>query len=491
MVGRQPGCGTIFKACETSPAVRGTDWRLLFDGDSVISISYDELECEANVEHPLRSFYVGYSAQLWGSDRTPFTPYTASIPVVSDVPVLDLFRKHNVDIPMFRVAGAREFYRLSPCDLSVGVLTAGGNAPGLNAVVDSIVKRHSLLATKAGAARENGQVRGLTIWGYRNGYVGLVSDDKEQLAFARTDPLSLTPGSMLGIKRGQKSDGWVTRMADALERDALDILYVIGGDGTITAADLLGEEASARGITGRQGRPVRVVAAPKTMDNDVHFTDVTFGFRTTVENAAEVIRRIHLEAQTCGRVGIVELFGAGSGFVALHASYASGEVDYVLLPEMMTESNAGSELEKAVRRLADRSLKRGHALLVVAEGATTRYAGSEFRHGNRASKGSEFDVLLHDIMDGLQSCLGSRPDMVISQPQHLIRSTAPCTADIDLCKETGKLMVDTALAGLSRCVVSLWHGDFVLVPMGLAAQPKRVDVAAYYYLSMVEKYWLD
>jgi 6-phosphofructokinase 1 len=403
--------------------------------------------------------------------------------------------------PVFKLAGARSKYRLDPKSQTIGILTAGGNAPGLNTVIDSVVKRHSLLATMVGVpGNRRGSARGLRIWGYEGGYVGLIEDKKLELNVHLTDKVSLQAGSLLKVQRGetpkdkQAQDRIAREMAKAVARDRLDILYVVGGNGTITAADQMCRYLAA--VKGQHRKPVRVVAAPKTMDNDVHFTDVTFGFRTTVENAVEVIKRIHLEAETCGRIAVVELFGAGSGFVALHASYASGEVDYVLIPEMMQGSLAEKkkELDRAVARLAARFKKKGHAILVVAEGATTLASDlGGFIQGEQGAKQDAFAQLMNRLQQGLKKHFPSNqpPQFFTSQPRHLIRSTPPNSFDVDLCKQTGKLMVDTALAGMSRCVVSLWKNQFVLVPMKLATTgTKCVDVGGYYFLSMMEKYLL-
>ena len=474
----------------------GSEWNILFDSsERLIDGTIDELTAEPKHPHPLKNFYEDYTKRIWGVGHTVYTPYDASIPVLPISGVTEAFREAGQEnrLPKFKLAGAREKYRLAPAPQTIGILTAGGNAPGLNMVIDSIVKRHSLLATSTGAKQlEDGSIEGLKFVGYIGGYVGLINGEKLPLNVRVTDKISLLPGSILKTRRSRTA---VQDMADAVRRDKLDILYVIGGNGTITAANALCKQLGS--TRGEHGEQIRVVAAPKTMDNDVNFTDVTFGFRTTVENSVDIIRRIHAEAEACERIGIVELFGAASGFVALHAAYASGEVDYVLIPEMLTgsEDSRAKEFDRAVDRLVVRVKKRGHALLVVAEGATAALAKElgSFEHGAHAAKQTAFDSLVQLLKDRLKTKLSQEAGSAVfaSQPKHLIRSTAPNSEDIDLCKQTGKLMVDTALAGTSRCVVSLWQGRFVLVPMGAAmAVLKRVDVGGYYFLSMMEKYSL-
>ena len=286
-------------------------------------------------------------------------------------------------------------------------------------------------------------------------------------------------------------------MADAVRRDELDILYVIGGNGTVTAANHLCMQIKKHGIKGRNKFPTRIIAAPKTMDNDVYFTDVTLGFRTTVEKAVSHIKDIHVDAETCGRIAIIELFGAASGFVALHASYASGEVDYVLIPEMFKEQRGQKEqlVKIAIRCIKKRYEKNGHAILVIAEGASAACYKSlgKFQHEKQAAKQSAFQSLVEFIDEEIKKINGGKPlPFFTNQPMHLVRCSPPNTADIDLCKQTGKLMVDAALSGMGQCVVAYWGGNFVAVPLKIAAQhTKQVNIGSYYFLTMMEKYLLN
>jgi 6-phosphofructokinase 1 len=358
----------------------------------------------------------------------------------------------------------------------------------------------------------------------------------------RTDSFNLQKG-----EEKKKFEHFIHTMAENVRKLKLDVLYTIGGNGTMAVADALGEKLQIDG-----GKPCVVVAGPKTMDNDINFTDVTFGFRTTIDNAIHFLRDFHREAETLERVGIVELFGAASGFVALHAAYASGDADYVLIPEMMgdTVGSARQELEKMVKRIKDRVAKHGHALLVVAEGATILanaviLADREERKGRVLAQLQDLDEGVKQLVSGQTEEIGisvrgnlemlskliqssSSPSIAddtkmgeyrhgmkmeqekaftnlvdyvkrtsgrsvfFSQPRHLIRATPPNGYDIDLCKYTGKLMVDTALSGYTRTAVNLWQGRYMLVPLETAvASLKRVDTKDYYYITMWERYFLD
>lgn len=445
--------------------------RSILTSDGLIDTSIDCLEHPPTVPHPRAGAYA--KKQI-----VPFTPYDASIAVAIDTIILARFAEARMmsRMPVFRMAGQRSLYKLAFAPLRVGLVAAGGVAPALNMVIDSIIKRHGYLAQAAGVSEstETGFPKGLEILGYRGGYEGLLRGDSIRLTHKVTDPIALAPGCRLGIRRGRKDSGdgaLFAQLAEALARDGLDIFYVIGGDGTLTAANQIAIQAAKRGLVGSQGYRVRIVGAPKTMDNDINYNDVTFGYETVVEEAKDLVQRIHADVEACGRIGVVELFGAASGFVAMDAANLSGEADDVMLPEeCLTAEAQSSEIDRVARRLALRWRKKGHALLVVAEGASGTFA-----HGQSDKKQNDFAQLFERLRDKIIEFAPEIPrgDIISNRPQHLIRSVPPLATDLRLCKMLGKLMVDTALAGFSGCTVSRLHARFCLVPFALAAGSKR------------------
>lgn len=419
--------------------------------------------------------------------RSAFVPYEASIPAVHDWEVINIFIEQKcLDLlPRFSVAGERKRYLLEPTNVTVGILIAGGSAAGLNMVTDSIVKRHFALATQL--VGRNGK-HNVKILGYLGGYVGLGKKKKVLLAPARsamaqaaeypsdqeiwyTDEWATEAGVRLKVDREKPEVTEEAQKARAREyariinEECLDILYVIGGNGTLSWAakicHALAEIAPQRQLV--------VIGGPKTMDNDVNFTDVTFGFRTAVDNAAKFICTIHTSAKSQDRLGVIELFGAASGFVALHAGYVSGEADYVMIPELYPDE--GEVLDYLEKRMQ----KNGHAVLVVAEGALT-----EFRHGDAQQKEEAFNNFLKKVRQ--------RFKVADVRARYLIRDTPPNSFDLDLCKWSGKLMVDTALAGFTNCSVNLWQGDYVLVPFETATcQLKQVVPWSYYLQTLLDR----
>jgi 6-phosphofructokinase 1 len=456
------------------------------------------------------------------ADRLPpssFVPDDASVASLSNYDVLSAFELTGAfsRMPRFLLAGPRRECRLNPCHLRAAVLTAGGNAPGLNTIIDSIVKRQFLLGTEA--ARQSGvklTAEGyppdLEVYGIIGGYKGLESvmgvDPGEWLIPLQpriTDAWSMQGCSNLkALRTATRTAGsaelkeYIAFLVHNVRKLKLDILYAIGGNGTLMLAQHLSSE-----LKSGEDRCI-VVGGPKTMDNDVNFTDVTFGFRTTVDNSVQFLRNFHREAETLNRIGVIELFGAGSGFVALHAAYASGDADYVLIPENMgpTVTDAARELAAAVRRINERASKRGHALFVVAEGASIASqraielgvatgVGSSlqieaFQHGHKSQQQDAFQVLVRYIKEQ------TGKEVFHLQPKHLVRATPPNSFDIDLCRYTGKLTVDSALAGFTGCAVHLWQGNYVLVPLETAAAKlKYVDTDGYYFRTLWERYLLS
>ena len=253
------------------------------------------------------------------------------------------------EIPTFELAGPRDKLFFDPKTVRCGIVTCGGLCPGINNVVRGLV----LELTHAYGVKD--------IFGFRYGFEGLVERMGHQ-------PLRLAPelvgaihqqgGTVLGTSRGSQEP---REMVDTLERLGIGALFVIGGDGTLRGATKILAEAERRAL------PLAVVGIPKTIDNDIHFIDRSFGFESAYSAAVEAIRSAHVEATgALNGVGLVKLMGRHSGFIACHAALASTDVNFVLIPEvpLRLEGDRGF-LRNLERRLAH----RGHAVIVVAEGA--------------------------------------------------------------------------------------------------------------------------
>jgi 6-phosphofructokinase 1 len=377
------------------------------------------------------------------------------------------------------LAGPRAKLWKEPSAIRAAVVTGGGVAPGLNRVIHSIVRRHyDVYGLKEG--------KGGIVYGIRDGFRGL----SEGSAAVRV--VKLTPeqtrewmdrgGTMLGSVREdeeEKKERDPDRVAswyDVFEGLDVDVVYVIGGDGSQRAAHAL-YNLIAQPETKKE---LVVAAIPKTMDNDILWTDRSFGFQSTVDEAAHVIEALREDARSTCRLCIIEFFGRASGFVAASASLASGCVDAVLVPEEY-EHDHFNELEvcKHLRKRIGEHRKEGedYAVIVVAEGK---------RKGSVRPK-SKVKWVEEDIIGkGLKEGELPKGKILRSEPRHLIRAIPPNPSDRVYCERLADLAVDNALAGFTGFVVTEWMSRFVLVPLRhVAGEVKTVDMDGLFWKEVV------
>jgi 6-phosphofructokinase 1 len=250
------------------------------------------------------------------------------------------------ELPAMESAGPREMVFFDGSALACGIVTCGGLCPGLNDVIRAIVLS---LHHHYGVQR---------IYGFRFGYEGLVPA-------VGCEPLQLTPesvsrihesgGSILGSSRGPQD---ASAMVDYLKDLGVGILFAIGGDGTLRGAQKIGEEAAQRGLK------LAVIGIPKTIDNDVSFVQRTFGFETAVTEARRATYAANTEAEAARNgIGLVKLMGRDSGYIAAYSVLVDSQVNFCLVPEVPFT------LDKLLAALRKRLDHRGHAVIVVAEGA--------------------------------------------------------------------------------------------------------------------------
>ena len=251
--------------------------------------------------------------------------------------------------PGMEPAGARKKIYFDPSKTRAGIVTCGGLCPGLNDVIRALV----LELTRLYGVR--------TVYGFCNGFQGFIAQHQRpvvQLTPELVDTINEHGGTILGSSRGKQDP---TEIVDCLERMGINMLFVIGGDGSIRGAMSIVQEIEARGAK------IAVVGIPKTIDNDIKYIDQSFGFQTAFSEAAKAIRAAHVEAQGAPNgVGLVRLMGRHSGFIACYASLAMSDANFVLIPEVPFSLDGEQGLLMALRKRLER---RGHAVIVVAEGA--------------------------------------------------------------------------------------------------------------------------
>lgn len=386
--------------------------------------------------------------------------------VIADMDLLSAYRDRGLDEPSFLEAGPRADLRFDPKTVRAAVVTTGGLAPGLHCVIHSIVKRHvSIYSMDQAHGR---------IFGVYNSFRGLcdLANNLIQLDPRKTEDWLDQGGSKLGIVRylieGKEGDEAIIDMARVittnLENNNIQIVYVIGGDGTLRVVHEIAKLNPTRSIVG----------IPKTMDNDILWVWQSFGFDTAVEQATRTINTLRTEADATRRVGVIELFGAESGFVAANAALASGHVNLVLIPESFRPLDvraAERYLDKVVNHISDTVREEPHnphAVVVVAEGVGTILENTGVSiEGTKVKKGTFVNQLARLIGIKVSDVFGQLVPVFINQPRHYIRSTPANSHDQIYCERLGALAVDAALAGYTSCMISQWLTEFVLVPTGL------------------------
>jgi 6-phosphofructokinase 1 len=329
------------------------------------------------------------------------------------------------------------------------MLTGGGDCPGLNAVIRAIVRR----------GEQSGEHEFV---GFRYGWAGVLEGDRVELTRASTAGILPRGGTILGTSRTNPLDGrarGMERVRETFERERLDVLIPIGGEDTLGVALRLSEE----------GLPV--VGVPKTIDNDIGGTDVTFGFHTAVQIATDAIDRLHTTAESHNRVMVVEVMGRHAGWIATYAGIAGG-ADAILVPERPFDVE---ELCARIRRRHAAGIT--FSIVVVSEGATPREGGAmtladqhatdQFGHVRLGGIGVE---LAHE----LESATGYETRATILG--HVQRGGTPTAYDRVLATRFGVSAMDAAVAGRFGRMVALDGPDIVEVGLAEAlAEPKLLD----------------
>ncbi len=360
----------------------------------------------------------------------------------------------RVDPPTMEAAGPREKVFFHPSKLACGIVTCGGICPGLNDVIRSIVLS---LHYHYGVH---------TIYGFRFGYEGLVARYGHK-------PLELAPenvvrihemgGSILGSSRGPQD---AAEMVHYLKELNVGILFAIGGDGTLRGAQKIAEEAT------RQGLPISVIGIPKTIDNDISFVQNTFGFETAVAEARRATYAANTEAEAArNSIGLVKLMGRDSGFIAAYAVLVNSNVNFCLVPEVRFSLNGFLEA------LKQRIEHRGHAVVVVAEGAGQNLMEETAeRDASGNVKYGDIGIFLRDAIKNYFKQAGTEMNLKYIDPSYTIRSVPANPHDSAFCLLLGHSAVHAGMSGRTNRVVSFWNHNFTHVPISLAvSQRKKID----------------
>jgi 6-phosphofructokinase 1 len=327
--------------------------------------------------------------------------------------------------------------------------------PGLNGIIRAIVlELHYRYGVKI-------------IYGIRHGLEGFIPEynhDFLDLTPTRVTTIMNMGGSILGSSRGAQD---IDRVVDCLEVNNIGILFMVGGDGTLMAASKIADTIMQRGLK------ICVVGIPKTIDNDIHLISRSFGFDTAVDVSRMAIQGAHNEAVAYPNgVGLIKLMGRHSGFIAATAALAQQDANFVLIPEVDFDLEGPKGLMSA---LEQRIKRRGHAVIVAAEGA-----GQKFFENVDERHDASGNIRLNDIgpflRDAIQTHFAMKRiplNIKYIDPSYMIRSLPANANDSVFCGFLGRDAVHAGMAGKTKLVIGHWNNHFVHLPMEATAGRRK------------------
>ncbi len=335
--------------------------------------------------------------------------------------------------------------------MRIGLLTGGGDCPGLNAVIRAVV-------------RKGIDGHGDALIGFRDGWRGVLEDSFMELTIESTRGILPRGGTILGSSRTNpyKRDDGVERVRATFAGQNLDGLIAIGGEDTLGVANRLNEDG------------LHVIGVPKTIDNDLGATDVTFGFDTALQVATEAIDRLHTTAESHNRILVVEVMGRTAGWIALHSGIAGG-ADVILIPEIPFDID---EVCRLIRRRHERG--RYFSIVVAAEGAVPKEGTT------MTLAAGEMDEFGHPRLGGIGYALEREIEQRTGFETratvlgHVQRGGTPTAFDRVLATRLGLLAIDAAHEGAWGMMTALRSADIELVALADAvADVKRVPAQEY------------
>ena len=395
---------------------------------------------QANIPSPLLMSEVngdGIANYVDDTERIFFSPATK----------VENNKRVSVSEDTLELAGPRKMIYFNPVHVHAAIATCGGICPGLNNVIRAVVR---CLWYRYGVRR---------ISGIPYGYQGLLSTSKEP--FIPLDPdivddIQEKGGTILGSARGGGEK--TVEIVDTLERMNINILFTIGGDGTLRGANAIAEEIKKRGLK------ISVVGIPKTIDNDLAYIQTSFGFNTAVSMAVPVVRGAHVESKNAiNGVGLVKVMGRASGFIAAHTSLAQSDVNFCLIPENPFDLEGPNGL---LTHLKKRLESRGHAVILVAEGAGQELlpaTGKKDASGN--VKFNDIGLFLQDEIKAYFKAQNMEVNVKYIDPSYIIRSAPANSFDSIYCARLGANAVHAAMAGKTSVLVAMINDCFVDMPI--------------------------
>jgi 6-phosphofructokinase 1 len=368
------------------------------------------------------------------------------------------------------LAGPRDKIFFNPSRTKAAIVTCGGLCPGLNDVIRSITT----------ALFFNYKVRNIV--GVKYGLRGLnpiFGHELVKLSPETVKDITSIGGSILSTSRGPQN---AVVIVDYLVKLNIDILFCIGGDGTIRAAEKITAEIKKRNLK------IAIVCIPKTIDNDLNLIQKSFGFDTAIEKTAEAIKSAHVEAKGAfNGIGLIKIMGRNSGHIATHAALAQNDTNFVLIPEVPFDLEGENGFLTTLKK---RIKARGHAVILVAEGAGQYLLREDTSPMEKDPSGN---IRLLDIGLFLKNAIGDyfkklniEINLKYIEPSYLIRSVPANASDGIYCNSLGQYAVHAGMAGKTGLLVALMKDEYVHLPLNTVASNRKIDPQDDIWLRVLE-----
>jgi len=374
---------------------------------------------------------------------------------------------HDGTLPKsVEVAGPRRKIFFDPKNTKAAIVSCGGLCPGLNNVIRDIT-----MSLYHNYGVEN-------IWGIPFGYRGFIPEYGHELIKLNpdvVDDLHTKGGTILASSRGTQSE---EKIVDFLVENNFNMIFTIGGDGTLKGAHTIYQEIEKRKL------PIAIVGIPKTIDNDIAFISHTFGFYTAVSVAAQAVFNVHTEAKgALNGIGLVKLMGRESGFIACAAALAANEANFVLIPEIKFDLDGKDGF---LDHLKHRILKRGHAVIIVAEGAGQDFLPNQGKDKSGNIIFGDIGIFLRDNIKNFFKQEKIEISMKYIDPSYMIRSVPANAFDSIYCTSLAQAAVHAAMAGKTDICVGNMNSELINIPIStVISHRKRVDPRSFYWQNVL------
>lgn len=366
------------------------------------------------------------------------------------------------------LGGPREKIFFDPMKTRAAIVTCGGLCPGLNNVIRELVLE---LYYRYGVQ---------DIIGIKYGYAGFINKEFTPIRLNTdvVDDIHLSSGTILGSSRGTQE---VTQVVENIIKNKINILFCIGGDGTLRGARDIALNAMMKDY------PLAVVGLPKTIDNDISYISKSFGFETAVQTATRAIQAAHTEAKGYyNGIGLVKLMGRYSGFIASHTALAANDANFVLIPEVDFDIEGKNGF---MQHLFKRLQRRNHAVIIVAEGAGQKFFDKEKlsydASGNRDL--GDIGALLKTEISKYSKEHSIPVQLKYIDPSYMIRSTVAVSSDAIYCIQLAQNAVHAAMAGKTNVLIGHLHEYFINLPIDTAVSKRQtVDPKSSLWMNVLE-----